>query len=300
MDKKLYDLIIIGMGISGISAAVYSKRANLDILIIDKAMPGGLLNTIESVDNFPSYVNVSGPDLAMKLKEQLDSLEVECKYEEVRELIDAKEHKIVITNNDSYEAKYVLIATGRSQKTLGLSNEQELLGRGISSCALCDANFYKGKDIAVVGGGNSALQEALYLAKIVDKIYLIHRKDKFTANNSLISKVKNTKNIEIIYNSTVTELISKDDCLDGIVLNSGAKLDVKGLFVYIGFTPKTKFIANLNITDERGYIIVNEKGETKVNGIYASGDIIAKKYYQLINAASEGILATLDIIDRLK
>lgn len=300
MDKKVYDLIIIGMGISGISAAIYAKRANLDVLIIDKAMPGGLLNTIESIDNFPSYTKISGPDLAIKLNEQLEALNVECKYEEVRDLIDKGDIKEVITNNESYQSKYVLIATGRSQKTLGLSNEQELMGRGISSCALCDANFFKEKDIAVIGGGNSALQEALYLAKIVKKIYLVHRKDSFTANASLVEKIKNTNNIEIIYKANVTELISKDEVLDGIVLSNGTKLEVSGLFVYIGFTPKTKFIANLDITNERGYITVNEKGETKVKGIYASGDIVDKKVYQLINAASEGVLATLDIIEKLK
>ena len=300
MDKKVYDLIIIGMGISGISAAVYAKRANLNVLIIDKSMPGGLLNAIESIDNFPSYTKISGPDLAIKLNDQLEALNVETKFEEVRDLIDKGDIKEVVTNNATYVTKYVLIATGRSQRTLGLPNEQELLGRGISTCALCDANFFKGNDIAVVGGGNSALQEALYLAKIVNKIYLIHRKDKFTANASLVDKINNTENIEVIYKANITELVSKDECLGGVILNNGTKLDVEGLFVYIGFTPKTKFIANLDITNERGYIVVNEKGETKVSGIYASGDIVDKKVYQLINAASEGVLATLDIIDKLK
>lgn len=294
-----YDLIIVGMGISGISAAIYAKRSNLNVLIIDKSMPGGLLNNIGKIDNFPGYTKISGPDFAQNLLEQINSLEVEIKYEEVVNILDG-ELKTIITSKDSYRCRRLLISIGRSQRTLNLPNEKELLGHGISTCALCDGIFYKGKDIAVVGGGNSALQETLYLSNIVNKIYLIHRRNDFTAQKEIIEKVKNTKNIEIIYNNGIKEILKKDDSLSGVILNDQTKLNIEGLFIYIGFTPKTDFISNLGITNEQGYIEVDKNMETNKKGIFASGDIIKKDIYQLITAASEGATAAINIINSLK
>lgn len=296
----IYDLIIIGMGISGISAAIYAKRSNLNVLILDKSMPGGLLNNIENIDNYPGYTHISGPDLAEKLLNQLTNLKVEMKYEEVINIEDLKDKKKVKTKSNEYEAKRVLIATGRSQRTLGLEHESELLGKGISTCALCDGNFFKDKEIAIVGGGNSALQEALYLSNIVKKIYLIHRRGEFTAQRETIDKINTIENIEILFNSSVKELVKKNDCLGGIVLNNGEQLNIEGLFIYIGFTPKVDFIKELNITNEAGYILVDDKMETKVKGIYASGDIIKKQVYQLVTGASEGAIAAVNIISSLK
>lgn len=296
----IYDLIIIGMGISGISAAIYAKRSNLNILIIDKSAPGGLLNNIESIDNYPGYKSISGPDLAMNLFNQLNELEVEKKYEEVIEIINDDSAKIVKTSKETYKAKKILITTGRSQRTLGLEHEKELLGHGISTCALCDANFFKDKDVAVVGGGNSALTEALYLSKIVNKIYLLHRRDIFTAQQEIVEKIKNTSNIEILYKTSIKELLAHDNKLSGVILDNDTKLDVEGLFIYIGFTPKADFIKNLNITNENGYINVDNNMETSLKGIYAAGDIINKKIYQLVTGASEGATAAVNIISSLK
>lgn len=296
----IYDLIIIGMGISGISAAIYAKRSNLNVLVIDKSMPGGLLNNIESIDNYPGYTHISGPDLAEKLLEQLTNLQVEMKYEEVINIENLEDVKKIKTTSNEYKTRRVLIATGRSQRTLGLEHEKELLGRGISTCALCDGNFFKDKEVAIVGGGNSALQEALYLSKLVKKIYLIHRRSEFTAQPETIDKINATENIEILFNKSIKELIKKDDCLGGVILNNGDKLDVEGLFIYIGFTPKVDFIKDLNITNEAGYILVDDKMETSVKGIYASGDIIKKQVYQLVTGASEGAVAAINIISSLK
>ncbi len=296
----IYDLIIIGMGISGISAAIYAKRSNLNVLILDKSMPGGLLNNIETIDNYPGFTTISGPDLAMNLYNQLNNLGVESKFEEVISIEDLKETKIVNTSSSKYEAKRILIATGRSQRTLGLPNEKELIGKGISTCALCDGNFFKDKEIAVVGGGNSALQESLYLAKLVKKIYLIHRKNEFTAQQETIEKIKSTSNIEILFNRNVKEIIKENDKLAGVILDDEKKLDVEGLFIYIGFTPKADFIKNLNITDKTGYILVNNNMETSIKGIYAAGDIIKKQLYQLVTAASEGAIAAVNVISSLK
>ncbi len=296
----VYDAIIIGAGIAGVSAAIYLKRADLDILIIDKDEVGGLLNTINAIDNYPSFAHIKGPELAMRLARQVEKLRINVVKEEVKELKVLKEVKKIITNEGVYYTENVIIATGRSQKTLGLDKEIELLGKGVSTCALSDANDFAKEDIAVVGGGNSALQEALYMAKIVNKIYIIHRRDSFTAEEVLVDKIKRKKNIEIIYNNGVKKLKATNNHLSGIVLNDGRELDIKGLFLYVGFTPKTKFIEKLDITNDQGYIVTDKNFMTKIDGIYGAGDIVEKSYYQLITAANDGVVAALDIIDKNK
>ena len=298
--EHVYDVVIIGAGIAGISAAVYLKRADLDIVVIDKGEVGGLLNTINTIDNYPGYAHIDGPDLALKLAKQVEKLKLDIIKEEVKELKSLKDYKKVVTNDNVYLAENVIIATGRSQKTLGLDKEIELLGKGISSCALSDANDYANEDIAVVGGGNSALEEALYMSKIVNKIYLIHRRDSFNAEEVLVDKIKRKRNIEIIYNNGVKKLKATNNHLSGIVLNDDRELDIKGLFLYVGFTPKTKFIEKLDITNEEGYIMTNNNCMTDIDGIYGAGDIVKKSYYQLITAANDGVVAALDIIDKSK
>lgn len=296
----MYDLIIVGMGISGISAAIYAKRNNLNVLVLEKDVPGGLLNKINIVDNYPGYSEVSGPELSYKLFEQFNKNNTEYKIEEVLDIENNEEYKTVITNKEKYNTKYIIIATGRIPRKLGLENEEKLIGHGISNCALCDGNLYKGKDIAVVGGGNSALEEALYLSKLVNKIYLIHRKDKFTAEEKLINEILEKDNIEIIYNANITEIIEDNNVLIGLKLDSGKTLKVEGLFEYIGYIPGNDFLKNLNIEKEQGYIKVDENFETNISGIYAVGDSINKKYYQLVMAASEGASAAIDIINKNK
>ena len=263
-------------------------------------MPGGLLNNIETIDNYPGYASISGPDLAMNLFNQLNNLNVEMKYEEVTNIEVQDEIKKIKTTSNEYETKRVLIATGRSQRTLGLPNEKELLGKGISTCALCDGNFFKDKEVVVVGGGNSALQESLYLSRLVKKIYLVHRRNEFTAQQETVDKINNTANIEILFNKSIKEILKENDRLSGVILNDDTKLDVEGLFIYIGFTPKAEFIKELNITNEAGYILVNDKMETRIKGVYAAGDIISKQVYQLVTGASEGAIAAVNIISSLK
>ena len=298
--EHVYDCIIIGAGIAGVSAAIYLKRADLDILLIDKGEIGGLLNTINAIDNYPAYAHINGPDLALKLAKQVEKLNLNLIKEEVKEIKSLRDFKKVITNENVYIGENVIISTGRSQKTLGLDKELELLGKGISTCALSDANDFAGLDIAVVGGGNSALQESLYMSKIVNKIYIIHRRDSFSAEELLVDKIKRKRNIEIIYNNGVKKLKVSNNHLSGIVLNDGKELNIRGLFLYVGFTPKTRFIEKLNITNEQGYIITDKNFMTKIDGIYAAGDIVEKNYYQLITAANDGVVAALDIIDKQK
>lgn len=290
-----YDLIIIGSGIAGITAAIYAKRSNLNVLIIEKSAPGGLLNKIDKINNYPGFTEITGPELAEKLFLQLKELNVEIKYEEVINVELENELRKVETKNNDYYTKAILIATGRTPKKIGLQNEESLYGKGLSTCALCDANFFRGKDVAVIGGGNSALSEALYLANIVNKVYLIHRRDSFKADYSLIEQVNKKENIEVVYNSNVTNINTENNMISNIELDNDTKIDVSGIFVYIGFVPGINFIERLGITNDKGYIVTNGFGETNVPGIYAAGDIIEKQIYQLVTAASEGAIAAINI-----
>lgn len=294
----IYDLIIIGMGPAGVSAAIYAKRAGLNVLCLDKAMIGGYVNYIDKIENYPGMV-MSGPDLAFKFYEHIKELDIEFVNKEVISVIDGDVKKIV-TSDEEYLCKNVLIATGRVPRKLGLVNEEELEGRGISHCALCDGAFYKGKTVAVVGGGDSALQETLYLANLCEKVYLIHRREEFKVAGSLLEKIQDKDNVVRIMNTTISELGIEDDKLSSILLDSGDDLEVDGLFVYVGFVPGTKFANELGITDEDGYIVVNKSYESKVKGIYAVGDIIKKVVYQVSTAVGDGAEAAINIIEKCK
>ena len=283
----MFDIIIIGMGISGITAGIYAKRSNKKVLIIDKGMPGGLLNNIDKVSNYPGLIDISGPDFAASLEKQVKSMDIPYILEEVKEVDFSNEIKKVITSNNTYEAKKIILAMGRKPKYLGLDNEKDLLGHGLSTCAMCDAFFYKNEDIAIVGTGNSALQEALYLSNIVSNIYLINRRDGFRGEEMLVEEIKNNPKIKIIYNANIKSMNEENNKLSSITLDNGQTLNVKGVFVYIGYRPATEFIPK-EILDENGYVNVNEKLETSIKGVYAIGDIIKKDTYQLVTAASDG------------
>ena len=271
----IYDLIIIGLGPAGISAAIYAKRAGIKILGLESEAPGGLLNKINAVDNYPGYKHVMGPDLAFQMYEQINDLGVEYKIKKVTNIEVNGDIKRVYCNEEVFEAKNIIIATGRKAKKLGLKNENKFVGKGVSYCATCDGALYKGKDVAVVGGGNSAIEEALYLANIVNKVYLIHRRDEFRAEQELVDNLKDMNNIEILYNRTVTELVGEEN-LEKIVLDDGKELEVSC------------------------YIKVNENYQTSIKGIYAVGDAILKKVYQIVTATSEGAIAALEVAKRVK
>ncbi len=291
----MYDVIIIGMGIAGVSAGIYSKQANLKILMFEGKMPGGILNNIDQVNNYPGLTVIKGYDFSENLLNQVNELNIPYKNEEVLKIEIKKDLKTVHTKNDKYETKNLILATGRKPKFLGLNNERDLLGRGLSTCALCDGMFYKDKDIIVVGGGNSALQEALYLSKIVNKIYLLVRKPHFAANEGLIKQVEKNAKIEVKFNSKIDKINEIDNKINNVLLNTGEKLLVAGVFIYVGYTPDNVLIENLAITDDKGYVIVNENFETKINGLYAVGDIVKKDLYQLVTAASDGAIAATHI-----
>ena len=283
----MYDIIIIGMGISGITAGIYAKRSNKKVLLIDKGMPGGLLNNIDKVSNYPGVPEITGPEFAEVLEKQVEHLDIPYVLEEVKSLELNEETKKVITENNTYEAKRVILAMGRKPKYLGLDNEKSLLGKGLSTCAVCDAFFYKNENIAIVGTGNSALQEALYLANIVGHIYIINRRDDFRGEEILVENIKKNPKIEIIYNANIESMNEENNKLSSITLDNGTTLNVKGVFIYVGYRPATEFIPK-EILDENGYVKVNEKLETEIKGVHAIGDIINKDTYQLVTAAADG------------
>lgn len=289
----MYDLIIIGMGISGISAAIYAKRAGLNILMLESSTPGGTINIIPNIENYPGFTNISGPDLAFNLFDTVNKLEIEYKLEAVTDVI-LEDIKTIKTKDNVYQCKNLLIASGRKPRMLGLKDEEKYLGKGISTCALCDGALFKGQDVAVIGGGSSAVSEAIYLSNIVNKVYLIHRKEEFRAENTLINELKTKSNIEIILNEEVQDLIIKDEKLTGIKLKN-QELNIACLFIYIGFLPNTDFLKNTNIQLDNDYIVVNHKQETNIKGVYASGDVTKKDIYQIITAASEGAEASINI-----
>lgn len=292
----MYDIIIVGMGISGITAAIYAKRANKKVLLLDKSMPGGLLNNIEEIGNYPGLLNISGPDFASKLLEQVKDLDISYALEEVIEVHIDNDIKEVVTSKNTYTCQNLILAMGRKPKYLGLDNEKDYLGRGLSTCAVCDAFFYKDAPIAVVGTGNSALQEALYLSKVVGKIYLLNRRDGFRGEDFLVEKVKNDPKIEIKYNVNISSINEKEGKIAGVTLDNGEKLQVNGVFIYVGYRPDTDWLKDLDILDDDGYIRVNEAFESDISGVFAIGDVIKKDVYQLVTAASDGAIVINSIL----
>ena len=291
----MYDVIIIGMGIGGITAGIYGKRAGLNVLMFEKSAPGGMLQKIDKIQNYPGFSEISGPDLALNLFNQVKKVGVPFKFEEVIDVEITDENKKVITKNGTYEAKNIIVATGRTPKYLGLDNEKDYLGRGLSTCASCDGNFYKGEDVAVVGSGNSALQESLYLANIVNKVYLLHRGVNFKGDDALVERVRNTKNIEIVDGVNIKKINEVEGKIESVTLDNEKTINVKGVFIYIGYKPDTEMFKKLDITNINGDIIVSENFETEIDGLYAIGDCAKKGVYQLVTAASDGCIAVSDI-----
>ncbi|MGN1342011.1 MAG: NAD(P)/FAD-dependent oxidoreductase [Bacilli bacterium] len=283
-----YKVVIIGSGIAGMTAAIYLKRGGIEPVIIENNVPGGTLNVIPNIENYPGYINVSGPDLAMNIYNQVSNLNIKYIFKNISK-IDL-EKKII---DDDIEFDYLIIATGRRHRLLNLDNEDKLLGRGISTCALCDGAFYKDKEVIVVGGGSSAITESLYLAGICKKVTIIHRRDKFTAEDYLIEKVLNTKNIKVIYNANIVSYNIKDEKIVSVTLDNKKKVKTKGVFLAIGSTPNSELF---DVKKENDYIITDNNCKTNLDFVYAVGDVIKKNVYQLTTASGEGSIAASDII----
>ena len=298
--KETFDCIIIGAGVAGTTASIYLKRWNFNILLLEKNMPGGIISNTSIIENYPGIKKIDGSTFAMNLYEQIKELDINYKYGNASEITQKNSLFIVNTDLGNYQTKSIIIATGRTPRKLNLENEDKLIGNGISYCATCDGLLYKDKEVCVVGGGNSALEESLYLSKICKKVTIINRSSKLRADEILIEKVKNTANIEVMYNSNIIELKEKQNKLTNIIIkkeNETKELLCHGLFIYIGFEPIIPNVPNLKLNDN--YIVVDEKMQTNIDNICACGDIIKKDLYQIITAAGEGATAANTIKNNL-
>lgn len=298
--KLDFDCIIIGAGVAGMTSAIYLKRSGIDVAILEKKYVGGQINKTYTIKNYPGFKEIDGPTLAINISEQLKELDVPIIYEEVTNIIDNGKYKEIETNKQKYISQAIIIASGKKERLLNIEGEKELLGHGISLCSTCDGHFFKGQDVAVVGGGNTAMEDALYLSNICNRVYIINRSNNFRADSILLTQVKNKQNIEILTNSVVETLIQKDNKLEGILLNTGTQLDINGLFLAIGSDPEIEFLGNIDIQLDYNYIIVDNKMKTNIDGIYACGDIIKKDLYQIVTAASDGAIAANSVKDYLR
>lgn len=288
-----YNTVILGAGISGISCAIYLKRAGIKTLIIENGIPGGQLNKASVIENYPGYVSIGGSELSSMLLDQVQTYDVDLVYDEVTDIDYDK--KIVTVGDTKYSYKYLVFATGRRERLLGIDNEDSLVGRGISLCATCDGALYKDQDVIVIGGGSSAVSEAIYLSNICNKVYLIYRGIDLRAEEILKNRIKEISNVEVMYESVVTSYLVEDSKLVGVCLNNGQEVKVACVFLAIGHIPNSELF---NGKKDNGYILVSENGETSIDGVYACGDVIDKKVYQLITASSEGVMVANSIIKR--
>lgn len=299
------DLIIIGAGPAGLSACLYASRAGLNVLMLDSGAPGGKLNVSAEIENWPGQKKKTGPELAYEMYEHALSFGGQQAFGEVIKIIDHEDYKEVVTTDNTYQAKAVLIATGTKERKMQIPMEDELTGHGVSYCAVCDGPFFKDEEVAVIGGGNSALEEAIYLTKFVSKVHLIVRRDVFRADKIIQDRVYANEKIEIHFLKKPHHLIEKDGKVDKLALEDSktgeiSELAVKGVFPFVGLDPITNFVSDLGICDEHGYIITDETMKTKVPGIYAAGDVRQKILRQVVTAANDGAVAGQQIAHYLE
>lgn len=292
----MYDIIIVGAGPAGLTAALYALRANKKVLIFEANTYGGQIINANKMENYPGIKSISGFDYATELYNQIMDLGAQIKYETVLRI---DENKNVFTNNNTYNSKAIILATGAKSKKLGIKNEIEYLGKGLSYCATCDGNFYKDKIVAVVGGGNTAITDAIYLSDIASKVYLIHRKDSFRADDKYITELKEKHNVELVLNTNITDIYG-DSILEGIKLDNGLNIALNGLFIAVGQEPKNEMFSSLIDIDEKGYIISNDGVHTNVKGIYVAGDARVKNLRQVVTAVSDGAIAATTAILEMK
>ncbi len=295
-----FDIIIIGAGTAGMTAGIYAARANKKTLILEGKNYGGQIINTPDIENFPALNHISGIEYATNLYNQVKDLGVTYKREEVQNIT---EDRVVTTNKNQYQAKAVIIATGTQNRKLGLEGEDNLVGRGISYCATCDGRFYKGKNVAVIGGGNTAIEDAIYLSDLAEKVYLIHRREGFRADQKAIEILKSKDNVEFILNNKPYKLIA-DNKLTGLEIinneNEITMIDVSGIFIAIGQIPNTEIFKDFIDLNESGYIKSKDGVHTNIDKIYVAGDVREKELRQLITAASDGAIAANTAITEIQ
>ena len=296
----MYDIIIVGAGPAGLTAALYALRANKKVLVLEAKSYGGQIINANKIENYPGLPNVSGFDYATALYNQVKDFGGEIKFETV---VRVEEDKKVITNKDKYQAKAVILAIGVENRKLGIDREIEMVGKGISYCATCDGNFYKGKDVAVIGGGNTALEDALYLSDIASHVYLIHRRNELRGEKMYQTMLKDKENIELILDANVTKILG-EDVVSGIevTFNNGEKKEiaVSGIFIAVGQEPNNEVFKNVATLNKNGYIESDDGVHTNVEGIYVAGDARVKDLRQLTTAVADGSIAATVAIKEMR
>ena len=292
----MYDIIIIGAGPAGLTAALYALRANKKILIFEAKTYGGQILAANKIENYPGIDSISGYDFATNLYNQVSNLGAEFKFESVLRIDD---DNAVITKDGKYYAKAIILAIGSKNRKLNIAKETEFTGKGVSYCATCDGNFYKNKDVALVGGGNTALEDAIYLSDIVNKVYLIHRKDSFRAEEKYQEELKKKSNIEVIMNANIIKL-NGENRLESIDLDNGMNISVDGLFIAVGQEPNNEIFSNIVDLNEKGYIKSIDGVHTNKKHIYVAGDAREKMLRQLVTAESDGAIAATTAIREME
>lgn len=293
----LYDIVIIGSGVAGLSAGIYAGRANKSVLIIEDNNIGGTTVTLPNINNYPGFTNISGVELVSNMYQQCLNFDVKFDFLHI-DSIDF-DRNIIRTDNNIIEYKTLIIASGSTYKRLNIDTEEKFKLHGLSYCAVCDGNLYKQKNVCVVGGGNNALESALYLSNICKHVYLLVRKDVLRGDKKLSDDILKSSNIEIKYNTEIKDLKIVDDKISGVITNN-EELNVSGIFVNIGYEPSINILKSLDVNMEKNYILVDKNMETNIKGIYACGDIIKKDLYQLVTAVSEGAIAANYISKSIK
>jgi len=299
-EEKIYDVVIIGAGPAGMTAAVYTSRANLSTLMLERGMPGGQMANTEEVENYPGFETILGPELSTKMFEHAKKFGAEYAYGDVKEIIDGEEYKTIIAGSKEYKARSIIISSGAEYKKIGVPGEKELGGRGVSYCAVCDGAFFKGKELFVIGGGDSAVEEGVYLTRFASKVTIVHRRDELRAQKILQERAFANEKVDFIWNTTLKQINEKDGKVGSVTLVStvdGTETEhpADGVFIYIGMLPLTKPFENLGITNETGYIETNERMETKVAGIFAAGDVREKTLRQIVTATGDGSIAAQSV-----
>ncbi|WP_195701857.1 thioredoxin-disulfide reductase [Companilactobacillus futsaii] len=293
---KTYDVVVIGAGPGGLTAALYASRANLSVMILDRGIYGGQMNNTAAIENYPGFDSILGPDLSEKMYQSSTQFGADFGYGAVESVEDKGNVKIIHTDDGDYETKALIIATGSQYKKIGVPGEEELSGRGVSYCAVCDGAFFKGQDVAVIGGGDSAVEEGIYLTQLAKSVTIIHRRDQLRAQKILQDRAFKNDKIKFVWNADVKEITSEDDKVSGVRYidkKTGEEhvVPAKGAFIYVGIKPMTEPFKGLGVLDKDGWIDTNEHMETKVPGIFAVGDVRKKDLRQVAIAVGEGGIA---------
>lgn len=286
--SEILDLVICGGGAAGLTSAVYAARSGLDFVLIDiSSSMGSQITQTSDVDNYTGFEKVNGMELVMKFYEHAKALKAPMVNDEVQEITKENGIFTVKCAQGEYKSRTVIYCSGASHRELGVKGEKEFLGRGVGYCAVCDGFFYRNKTVVVVGGGNTAVTDALYLSKICKKVILVHRRDSLRAEKILVERLENAENVELIFNSEVAEILGEKGA-DGVLLKSGERLDCDGVFIAVGIVPRSDTVKNLAELDNNGYIVADESGKTSLDGLFAAGDVRTKELRQIITACSDG------------